>query len=372
MWQRNALLLATIDLQWFAAEDEGRTEEPSEYKLERARQEGRLAKSPELSSAFVLLLTVAVLIVMGPAVLRTCAGVFRFYFTRCASPQLNDPNLATAFFSFFLRMVLPVSITGAIGGIVGNLIQNRGFIFSWKPITPQFSKIVPRFGEYFRKTLFSFQGVFNIVKSIGKLVIIAVISFLLISRDVPVLLMAIQNGDVGGAIARVAQMSAGLLAAAAIVFLIIAIPDYFVQRREFRESMKMTKQEVREEYKELEGDPHVKGRLMQAQMQLLQQNMPRAVQEADVVITNPTHYAVALKYDRAVADAPQVTAKGADQVALAMRRIAAEHNVPVVENRPIARGLYTDTRIGDIIPETYLKAIAVIYAHIMQQEDRDL
>jgi flagellar biosynthesis protein FlhB len=355
-----------IDLQWFAAEDEGRTEEPSEYKLERARKEGRVAKSPELSSSLVMLFTVALLVITGPSLLKLSAGVFLFYFNRCAGARVDDPDLVSAFFYFFFKMTLPIGIVGIIGGVAGNIIQNRGFIFSLKPIEPNFTKIIPKFGEYFRKTLFSFQGVFNVAKSIGKLIIIGAVSWFLIKRDIPLLLMTIQNGNIGGAVVYIAKMSAQLLVVSSIIFLVIAIPDYFVQRKEFMESMKMTKQEVKQEYKDMEGDPDIKYRLQQEQMKLLQQNMPKAVAESDVVITNPTHFAVALKYDRTIAERPpQVTAKGEDEVAFAMRRIANEHDIPVVENRPLARGLYTDTKVGDIIPETYLKAIALIYAHIL-------
>jgi flagellar biosynthetic protein FlhB len=132
--------------------------------------------------------------------------------------------------------------------------------------------------------------------------------------------------------------------------------------------MKMTKQEVKEEFKELEGDPEVKGRLQQAQRQLLMQNMPKAVAESDVVITNPTHYAVALKYDREVADSPTVTAKGEDNLAFRIREIAKENNIPIVENRPVARGLYTETEVGDIIPESYYRLVAVIYSQILNKD----
>ena len=355
----------TLDLQWFAAEDEGRTEEPSEYKLEKARKEGRVAKSQELNSALVMLLTVIVLVFLGPSMLRDFADVLRFYFTRCTDPQVNDPNLARAFFSFFIRLTLPIGIVGIIGGVAGNIIQNRGFLFTTKTIEPNFKKIVPNFAEYFKNTLFSFRGIFNVVKSIGKVIVIGAISYSLIRRDIPVLLLEIQNGSIGGATGHIAKMTAQLLITAAVIFLIIAIPDYLVQRRQFMEEMKMTKQEVKEEYKEMEGDPEVKNRLQQEQRRLLQQNIPKAVKESDVVITNPTHFAVALKYDKSVTEqAPQVTAKGEDEMAFTIKRIARENDVPIVENRPLARGLYTDTKVGDIIPEQYIRAIVLVYTHI--------
>jgi len=360
-----------IDLQWFAAEDEGRTEEPSEYKLEKARKEGRVAKSAELNSAFVMLLCVVLLIVFAPSMLKECAAIFRYYFSRCASSSVNDPAIARAFYYFFLRLVLPIGIIGIVGGIAGNIIQNRSFIFTTKTIEPKFQKIVPNFVQYFRNTLFSLRGLFNVAKSLGKVTVISILAFMLLRRDVPILMLEIQNGSIGMAIRHIGIMSAEILIMASFVFLVIAIPDYFVQRREFMEQMKMTKQEVKEEYKEFEGDPEVKNRLQQAERAILQQNMPQAVRESDVVITNPTHFAVALKYDAASGyEAPRVTAKGEDEVAFSMRRIAEENDVPVVENRPVARGLYANTNVGDIIPEEYFRIIADIYAHVMNLHKR--
>ncbi len=355
-----------IDLQWFAAEDEGRTEEPSEYKLQKAREEGRVAKSQELCSSIVLLLCVITLTFLGKYIFHTSAGIMRFFFTRCTQDDVTAPAFALLFFRKFAVMVLPVTFVGIIGGVIANIIQNGGMLFSLKPIEPKFTNIVPKFGEYFRKTVFSFRGAFNIVKSIGKVLILIAVAYALIKRDIPVILLSIQNADVLGAVVLVAKMGAQMLIISSVMLLVIAIPDYFVNRHDFMESMKMTKFEVKQEYKEMEGDPQVKGRLMAEARKLLQQNMPKAVREADVVITNPTHFAVAMKYDRTVADSPKITAKGEDNTALAMRRIAAENNVPVVENRPLARSLYAETEVGDIIPAKYLAVLANIYAEIMK------
>ncbi|MCI1207849.1 MAG: flagellar biosynthesis protein FlhB [Treponema sp.] len=354
-----------MDLQWFAAEDEGRTEEPSELKLQKARREGRVAKSQELSSAVVFLLTVAALLIMGPRLLRQSIVIVRFYYMRIAHADVTDPVLAAAFFNFFIKAVLPVALVGAFGAIVGNIIQTRGFLFSTKPIQPQFTKILPHFGEYFKRTLFSFQGLFNVAKSLLKVILVAVIAYLLIKGDMPELLLMLQTHNIYGCIGRIAAMGIKMLVMTAVLFFIIAVPDYFVQRREFMESMKMTKQETKEEYKEMEGDPEVKSHLQQAQRALLERNMPKAVAESDVVITNPTHFAVALKYDAAVTQqAPQVMAKGADEVAFRIKAIARENDVPIVENRPLARGLYTSTNVGDIIPPEYIRAIVTVYTQI--------
>jgi len=356
---------AYIDLQWFAAEDEGRTEEPSEIKIEKARREGRVAKSQELNSALVMLFAVITLIVLARWMFGQLKLAMEYYFTRCTADQVDNPAFAVTFFYYFIKLTLPIAIIGTVAGVAGNLIQNRGFLFSTKPIEPQFSKILPRFGQYFRKTLFSFEGGFNIAKSLGKIAVIAAVSWVLIRNDLPDLLIMLQAGNIDASVGRIGRMAAQLLVTASVIFLVISIPDYFVQRRQFIESMKMTKQEVKEEYKEMEGDPDVKNRLQQAQRQLLQQNMPRAVAESDVVITNPTHFAVALKYDPAITEqSPQVTAKGADETAFTIKRIAREHDIPIVENRPLARGLYTDTQVGDIIPDIYMRAIVLVYTEI--------
>lgn len=366
VWQNKKADALTIDLQWFAAEDEGRTEEPTEVKLEKARkEEGRVAKSQELNGALVLLLSVVMMFFLGKTMLKDCVSVFLFFFTRISNPNVRDPSFAKAFYFFFLRLVLPIALVAIVGGVAGNIIQNRGFIFTTKPIAPNFKKIIPNFVQYFKNTLFSVRGIFNVIKSIGKVFILGVIAFLFVKKDVPIVLFEIQNGNVGEAINIIATMAWQILFIAAIIFLAISVPDYFVQRFQFLQEMKMTKQEVKEEYKEIEGDPDLKNKLKNAQRELLQKNMPKAVREADVVITNPTHFAVALKYDREVTDeAPQVTAKGEDEVAFAMKRIAKDAGVPIVENRPLARGLYTDVEVGDIIPARYLRAIVLIYTHI--------
>ena len=349
-----------------AAEDEGRTEEPSEYKLEKARKEGRVAKSQEVSGSLILLLGILLMYILAKWIFGQCIDVYKFYFSKCASPDMSDRSLYTAFIMFFLKCVLPFSGIAIVAAFIANIVQNRGFLFSWKPIEPKFSNILPHFGEYFKKTIFSGKGLFNIAKSIVKVAVIIVIAYFLIKKDMFELMMILKNGQILMGVAKIAKMAAQILIIVSVFFLGVSIIDYFMQRREFMESMKMTKQEQKEEYKELEGDPEVKGRLRQAQMQLLQQNIPRAVAESDVIITNPTHFAVGVKYDFNVADSsPTVTVKGEDQTAFTIRRLAQENDVPIVENKALARGLYTDTQVGDIIPESYWKVMATIYTSIL-------
>lgn len=347
-----------------AAEDEGRTEEPSEYKLEKARKEGRVAKSQEISGALTLLVSVVMLIFLSKNIFIELKNMITFYFNSCSNPDVKNPALVANFYNFFLKCILPVGIVSAFAAIIANIVQTKGFIFTLKPIQPKFSKILPKFGEYFKKTIFSPKGLFNIFKSLFKVVIIIFVGYIYIKSDIFDLIKIISNGQIGQALVMIAKMGAQILITVAIIFLILSIPDYFVQKRDFMNEMKMTKQEQKEEYKEMEGDPEVKSKLKQMQQELLQRNIPKAVAESDVVITNPTHFAVALKYDTSVADSPIVNAKGADEVAQRIKAIARENDVPIVENRPVARELYTNVELGDIIPEIYYSTIAVIYSHL--------
>lgn len=357
--------MSQIDLQWFAAEDEGRTEDPSEYKLRKAREEGRVAKSQELNGAIVMLFTVLMLIILAPWIERKLEEMMKFYFRNSTQQTITDGKFASAFFIYYLEIVIPFGIIAALAGFIANIVQNKGFLFTTKTIEPKFDKLIPKFGEYFKKTLFSFEGLFNIGKSILKVVVIGFISYLLIRKEMPNLLAFMQIGGPDLAMKKTASIVAKLLIIATVFLLLVSVADYLVQRHQFIESMKMTKQEQKEEYKELEGDPEVKGHLESAQREMLQTNIPRAVREADVVITNPTHFAVSLQWQRERdIEAPQVTAKGEDRLALNMKQIAWDNDVPVVENKAVARGLYTDTKVGDIIPETYLKVIATIYQQI--------
>lgn len=353
-----------FDLQWFAsAEEEGRTEEPSEHKLRKAREEGRVAKSTEVNGALVLLLPVIAIIILAPWIFNSCVEIIKFYFDRCVSAELTDSALVAAFYNYFIKLVLPIGLTAMVAGVIGNIVQTKGFLFSTKPIEPKFSKILPKFGQYFKKTIFSMEGAFNVFKSLFKVVILFVASYIIISSDLETLL-SMMDVSLWSGICYIAKMAAKILLVAAVVFLGVAIPDYFVQKKQFMESMKMTKQEVKQEYKDMEGDPLVKSRLRQQMRNLLYQNLPKAVSEADVVITNPTHYAVAVKYDKDVMQAPIVNAKGADEIAMRIKSLAKENNVEIVENKLLARELYTKVEIGDIIPEEYLQAMAIILAKV--------
>jgi flagellar biosynthetic protein FlhB len=358
-----------IHLQWFAAEDEGRTEEPSEYKLRKAREEGQVPKSQDLVAAVGLLLTAVALAVMAPSMLSTLREmIVRFLKLSTESDITKDGALAAGlFFRYFLRLMLPIALIGVVAALFGNILQ-VGFLFTVKPITPDFKKIVPHFGQYLKR-VFSMEGLYNSAKSILKIAIIGVVSWIVVNGELEKL-RNLFAAPFWSSVRLVATMMIKLIITVAVVLLALSIPDVLFQKRQFLERMKMTKQEVKEERKMHEGDPQVKGRLRERMRDLLTRNMAVNVPKADVVITNPTHFAVALEWDRESMAAPMVTAKGQDEMALRIKQIAKDAHVPLVENRPLARALYAETEIGQVIPEKYYQAIAAVLAHVYAMGDK--
>jgi flagellar biosynthetic protein FlhB len=357
-----------IDLQWFAAEDEGRTEDASEYKIQRAREEGRVAKSQELIGALGLLLPALLLAFLGPSMVRTCVEMLRFFLTRATElDPVGDRFVAGLFFRYFARLALPIVIVAMLAGIFSNLVQT-GLIFTTKPLVPDFTKVLPRFGQYFQKTLFSVDGLFNFFKSIVKMAIIGMVAYFLIRSELEELIN-LETASLWTGVTTVASLAIRMLIISALLLLLLSIPDYMFQRWRYMESLKMSREEVKEERKMYEGDPYVRSRIRSRMRQMMMQNMAVNVPKADVVITNPTHFAVALEYHRENMRAPMVTAKGEDEMALRIRRLAQDAGVPVVENRPLARALYAETEVGEEIPTAYWQIVATVLTKVMHIND---
>ncbi|MDR3147686.1 MAG: flagellar biosynthesis protein FlhB [Treponema sp.] len=354
----------SIDLQWFAAEDEGRTEEPSELKIRRAREEeGRVAKSQELIGALGLLFPALVLVFLGPSMFRTCVEMLRFFFTRSTElDPVKDRLLAGLFFRYFIRLALPIVSVGMLAGILANLVQT-GFIFTTKPLVPNFSRVLPHFGQYFRRTLFSVEGLWNFGKSIGKMAIIGAVAFFLISSELDKL-VNLQTISLWTGLSIIVSLALRMLIISALLLLVLSVPDYMFRRWRHLEDLKMSREEVKEERRQYEGDPYVRSRIRARMRQMMSQNMAVNVARADVVITNPTHFSIALEYHWPMR-APQVTAKGEDEAALLIRRIARDKGVPLVENRPLARALYAETEVGDFVPMAYWQIVALILGKVM-------
>ncbi len=356
--------LAAMDLQWFAKpEDEGRTEDPTERKLRESREEGKVAKSSELVASLVMILPFITLAVISGWLVATMMEMINFFFTQASDIDITtDGGLGDAFLHYYITMTAPVFLVAFVSAVLGNLVQ-VGFLFTTKTITPDPQKISPNVLKWASKSLFSMEALFNLAKSLFKVALIGVIAYLNISGRIPLLANLLKTTP-WIALQTVAWIAFQIMIEAAVLMLVLAIPDYLFQRHQHRESLKMTKHEVKEEHKQEEGDPMVKSRLRQRMQQILSENMVRNVPDADVVITNPTHFAVALQYDGARMQAPTVIAKGQDTVAQQIKQVARDSEVPLVENKPLARGLHAAVEIGDEIPEEYWTLVSEILAEV--------
>jgi len=357
--------LLFIDLQWFSddAEAEGRTEQPTEHKLQRLKEEGQVPKSQELVGAVVLFLPALLLLFIAPYMLRTCVEMFRFFFTRVTElDPVKDRIIAGIFLNYLARLALPMLAVAVIAALFSNIVQT-GLLFTTKPITPDLTKVIPRFGQYFKR-IFSVEGAFNFIKSIIKMVIIGGVAFLLIRSEFDKLIN-LQKAGLWLGLITVASIAIRMLLFCAVLLLVLSIPDFIFQRWRFRERHKMSRQELKEEMKMYEGDPLIRSRIRSRYRDYYRQNIAAAVPRADVVVTNPTHYAIALEYNQENMPGPMVTAKGADEIAAKIRELARENGVPLVENKPVAQALYKETEVGEIIPVTYYTVVAMIFRKVM-------
>lgn len=357
--------LPIIHLQWFADDDEdapGRTEQPTEHKLSRLREEGQVVKSQELISALGLFLPALLLLFMAPSMLRTCVEMIRFFLTRAVEMDpTKDVIIELAFLRYFTVLIWPILTVAVIAALLSNMLQ-VGFMFTAKSLVPNFSRTLPRLGQYFKR-IFSVEGFYNFFKSLLKIAIIGVVTFILIYSERKRLLN-LQKLDIFSGLSVIASIAIKMLLFSAVLMLAISIPDYLFQRWRFRERNKMTRYEIKEEMKMYEPDPQVQARIRGRFRDLLRQNISAAVPKADVVITNPTHLAIALQYEQRSMPGPMVVAIGADEMAARIRNIAQEHEVPLVENKSLAWALYRETNVGDIIPVAYWNTVALILSKV--------
>ena len=360
-----------FDLQLFAAEDEGRTEEPTEKKIREAREKGQVIKTMEYPQAVVVLAGCLVIFIFGSWMYDSMAKITKYYFTSFAGMVMTERSIKLELLKLILesgKLLLPVFIAANIGAIIAEISQ-VGFQVSTHPLKLDWSKIRFDPATMMKKIFFSRQVAVNLVKSILKVVVIGFVSYLVIANDFDEILKT-PDLSIALALKTIAFIGFKIIIWSAVVLLVLAVPDYFFQKLEFMESLKMTKQEIKEELKETMGDPYIRARMKEMQREILMRTMIREVPKADVVVTNPTHYAVALKYDRETMDAPAVVAKGADSMALKIREVARENGVEIIENRPLARQMYDELEIGDIIPEKLFRAVSYIYAELYKRQNR--
>ncbi len=359
-----------VHLQWFAAEDEGRTEEPTEHKIRKAREEGKVAKSAEFTSAIVLLFPIIAIGILSPYLWRNMEEMLAYYLNLSTQIDVTtDAQLVLAFFNYFIRLFAPPALIAFTAALLANILQ-VGFLFSTKPITPDFNKIVPNFSRFLKKAFFSGEALFNFWKSIMKVVVIAIIAYINIRIEIGTIIKFV-NAPYQYSFISIAGIAFRIMIESALAMLLLSFPDYLFQKRQHRESLKMTKQEVKEERKTMEGDPLVRSRMRERMRDLLNQNMLRNVPEADVVVTNPTHFAVGLEWKQERMNAPTVIAKGQDNMAQRIKEIARENEVPVIENKPLARALYAEVEIGDEIPERYYEVMAIVISEVYRMKGQE-
>lgn len=360
-----------LDLQLFAAEDEGRTEEPTEKKIREAREKGQVVKTQELPQAVVVIAGCLVLLIFSSWMYDSMAAIVKYYLTSFAGQTITTRWLELEMLKIIFesaKLLFPIFLATNMGAIIAEISQ-VGFQISTHPLQLDWSKMKLDPASIMKKIFFSRQIAANLIKSIVKITFIAVVAYLIIKSDFDEIL---KTPDISITLAMTNVLWTGfkIIIWSTVLLLVLAIPDYFFQKSEFIESLKMSKQEMKEEMKETMGDPHVRARMREMQREILMKNMIREVPKADVVVTNPTHYAVALQYNRDTMDAPAVIAKGVDTMALKIREIAKEHNVELIENRPLARELYNRLDVGDIIPDDLFRAVSFVYAELYKREKR--
>ncbi|MFP3983030.1 MAG: flagellar biosynthesis protein FlhB [Desulfurivibrionaceae bacterium] len=339
-----------------------KTEEPTEKRLKEGREKGDVAKSTEVPSALILILALLVLYLMRGYFYTKLLDVFRLYLPHLHTIEITSENMIAQLRQGITLMALilgPLMAIVLVAGLAGNFGQ-IGFLFTTEKMVPKYEKIDPIKGL---GRLFSIQTLATGLKSISKIIIVGLVAYLEISKYLPETL-PLMDKEVFPIFAFYTKVSFWIFLKSAIIIAVLAAADYAFQRWQFQEKMKMTKQEVDEEAKSTEGDPQVKGKIRSIQQEMARKRMMAEVPEADVVITNPTRLAVALRYDSETMTSPTVTAKGSGLIAKRIKDIARENDIPLMEDKPLAQALYKEVEIDSQIPENLFQAVAEILAYV--------
>lgn len=344
--------------------DQERTEDPTEKRKQQAREKGQIARSKEMGTAFVLVSAAVAFMWFGGALFDGLRSVFQTFFT-LDRQQAFDPNkMYEAFAIAFGEIIWPILIIFAFI-LVFTFFGNSwlgGINFAWKAMAPKFSRMSPLNGF---KRMFGVQALVELVKGLAKFLVVAVSAFLLLAWQYDNILQ-ISMGQMPNMMANALDILLWMfLLLCCSIFLIVVIDAPF-QLWKHQKDLKMTKQEVKDEHKDSEGSPEVKGRIRRLQMEMANRRMMQEVPKADVVVTNPTHYAVALKYEDNGARAPVVLAKGSDETAAKIREIALEYDIPLVQSPALARSIYHTTELEQEIPQGLFVAVAQVLAYVYQ------
>ncbi len=345
-----------------------KTEDASGRKLGKAREEGQVAKSTEIPSVFVLLGGVIALWGSAAYIYNNVLGIFHYNFNFERIPDFTQVQMVELLAVHGLKMFmicLPLFAGVYVVAILSNVAQ-VGFAISWKAIEPKFSKLNPISGF---KQKFSSRAVVEMVKNLAKIGVISLVTYYAIKGELNNITRLYDN-SIGQILLYLLDISFWIFIKVCLIMMVVALLDYAYQKWKFLEDQKMTKKEVKDETKQTEGDPMVKSRIRQLQYEAARKRMMADVPDADVVVTNPTRLAVALKYDGTTMDAPRVIAKGAGPVAKNIRKIARENEIPLVEDKQLARNLYSHVDIGGDVPIEYYQAVAELLAYVYKLKNR--
>jgi flagellar biosynthetic protein FlhB len=343
------------------ADDQEKTEEPTPKKIEDARKEGNVPKSQDASGVVTLFVAILAFLMLFPFMAKHMILLFKYYFSLIGThlDKASMLDIAIVTIREFLLMVLPLATAVAVAGVIAAFAQ-FGFLFTSKAIMPDFKKIDPIKGT---KNLFSLkkliEGVKVTLKSFTTLGVGFIFFFYFITELPTVALFGLHD--------QLIWLQEKMLVIAFVMLFIIfvfAIIDVIIVRKQYFDGLKMSKQEIKDEMKNMEGDPLIKSKIRQIQMEASRKRMMAEVPNADVVITNPTHYAVAIKYDAEKSHAPIVIAKGMDNIAQKIKKIARENHVHIVQNPPLARSLYNEVDVDKPIPEALFAAVAEVLAYV--------
>jgi flagellar biosynthetic protein FlhB len=348
-----------------------KTEQATPKRREEARKKGQVAKSIEVNSAFVLLFSIIILYFSGNFLFTRLSILLRDVIRSLNTISVTPDGIRSFFLVIFVHIgiiLFPMMLLLMFVGMLGSYSQ-VGFLFTTDPLTPKFDRLNPFTG--IKRVIFSKRSLIELMKGLLKVIIIGVVGWSSIQTYIAesTLLM---DSDVLSIFLFLCKAAINVSFKITLVFLILAAIDYFLQRRLFENEIKMTKDEVKEENKQLEGDPIIKGRIRSLQRQLARRRMMQEVPKADVVITNPTHLAIALKYDFGNMAAPKVVAKGADRIAEKIKEIAKEYNIPVIEDKPLAQLIYKSVDIDETIPQDMYQAVAQILAYIYKLKKKKI
>jgi flagellar biosynthetic protein FlhB len=360
-----AFLRMQLDLQMFAQE---KTESATPKKRQDARQKGQVAKSMELPAAFILFFSFLSFYIFGGYMKDQLTHVFRSVFYDYLLMDISIENVVMLFQQLFMQSMLiitPILLVTMVVAVFANYLQ-IGILFTGDPLMMKFSKLNPIEGA---KKIVSLRSVVDLLKSILKMSIIGFVVFTTLWGEKDKL-MELARLPLENIFIFMSTISLNLGIKIGLVLIVMALFDYMYQKYEFEKSLKMSKQDIKDEYKKSEGDPMIKGKIREKQRRMALQRMMQEVPKADVVITNPTHFAIAIKYDPKNMQAPTVLAKGTDYIALKIKQIAKENRIITMENKPLARALYAQVEIGDAIPADMFQAVAEVLAYVYKMKGK--